>query len=158
MHASGTLPGQESLGEHHGAIVGTFSVFGGAGILLATSLGGSICDAIGLELPFLTTRAPSGLLGLPIYRTRQGQRPVQARTTGLTEDSAAPVIVTVAGDGAGLLAWRSARIAENGHGEGLRLVGKEIDPSGIAFWAKSGETSRCAQVIVVNFLGISLTA
>jgi len=62
--ASQTLLGQESPRELRGAVVGTFSVFGAAGILFVTSVGGRIYDAISPAAPFVMIGVLNGLLAL----------------------------------------------------------------------------------------------
>lgn len=62
--SSNTLVGQESPPELRGAVVGTFSVCGAAGILFVTSVGGRLYDAISPTAPFVMIGALNGLLGL----------------------------------------------------------------------------------------------
>ena len=62
--ASQTLLGQESPLEMRGAVVGTFSVCGAAGILFVTSVGGRLYDAIAPAAPFVMIGLLNGLLGL----------------------------------------------------------------------------------------------
>jgi MFS family permease len=62
--ASNTLVGQEAPGEFRGAVVGTFSVFGAAGILFVTSVGGRMYDGIGPEAPFIMIGLLNGLLAM----------------------------------------------------------------------------------------------
>jgi MFS family permease len=62
--ASQTLLGQESPPEMRGAVVGTFSVCGAAGILFVTSIGGRLYDAIAPGAPFIMIGLLNGLLGV----------------------------------------------------------------------------------------------
>jgi len=62
--ASNTLIGQEAPPEFRGAVVGTFSVFGAAGILFVTSVGGRMYDGIGPAAPFVMIGLLNGVLGL----------------------------------------------------------------------------------------------
>jgi MFS family permease len=62
--ASNTLVGQESPPTVRGAVVGTFSVCGAAGILFVTSIGGRLYDAITPAAPFVMIGLLNGLLGL----------------------------------------------------------------------------------------------
>jgi len=62
--ASNTLVGQESPPELRGAVVGTFSVCGAAGILFVTSVGGRLYDAISPTAPFVLIGFLNGLLAL----------------------------------------------------------------------------------------------
>lgn len=62
--ASNTLVGQEAPAEFRGAVVGTFSVFGAAGILFVTSVGGRMYDGIGPAAPFVMIGLLNGLLAL----------------------------------------------------------------------------------------------
>ena len=62
--ASNTLVGQEAPGEFRGAVVGTFSVFGAAGILFVTSVGGRLYDGIAPAAPFVMIGLLNGLLAL----------------------------------------------------------------------------------------------
>jgi MFS family permease len=74
--ASNTLLGQEAPPEFRGAVVGTFSVFGAAGILFVTSVGGRMYDAIGPTAPFIMIGVLNGLLGLAGYWLyKSGVRP-----------------------------------------------------------------------------------
>jgi len=65
--ASQTLLGQEAPIETRGAVVGTFSIFGAAGILFVTSIGGRIYDAIDPAAPFVMVGAANGLLAIGAY-------------------------------------------------------------------------------------------
>jgi MFS family permease len=65
--ASQTLLGQESPREVRGAVVGTFSIFGAAGILFITSVGGRIYDAIDPSAPFVLVGLANGLLALMAF-------------------------------------------------------------------------------------------
>jgi hypothetical protein len=47
-----------------GAVVGTFSVCGAAGILFVTSIGGRLYDAIAPGAPFIMIGLLNGLLGV----------------------------------------------------------------------------------------------
>lgn len=60
--ASQTLLGQESPQQLRGAVVGTFSIFGAAGILFVTGIGGRIYDAIDPAAPFVMVGVVNGLL------------------------------------------------------------------------------------------------
>jgi MFS family permease len=60
--ACATLIGQESPAQLRGAIVGTFSVSGAAGILFVTSVGGRMYDGVGPEAPFILIGLLNGLL------------------------------------------------------------------------------------------------
>jgi MFS family permease len=62
--ASQALLGQESPPELRGACVGTFSIFGAAGILFVTSIGGRIYDSISPASPFIMIGILNGMLGL----------------------------------------------------------------------------------------------
>jgi MFS family permease len=62
--ASQTLLGQEAPKKSRGAIVGTFTVFGAAGILFVTSIGGRIYDSIDPSAPFVLIGVANGLLAL----------------------------------------------------------------------------------------------
>jgi len=62
--ASNTLTGQEAPGEFRGAVVGTFSIFGAAGILFVTSVGGRLYDGMSPAAPFVMIGIFNGLLGL----------------------------------------------------------------------------------------------
>jgi len=62
--ASNTLIGQEAPSEFRGAVVGTFSVVGAAGILFVTSIGGRMYDGIEPAAPFVMIGLLNGLLGL----------------------------------------------------------------------------------------------
>ena len=65
--ASQTLLGQEAPIETRGAVVGTFSIFGAAGILFVTSIGGRIYDAVDPAAPFVMVGAANGLLAVGAY-------------------------------------------------------------------------------------------
>ncbi|MGI9309771.1 MAG: MFS transporter [Gammaproteobacteria bacterium] len=60
--ASQTLIGQEAPEGYRGSVVGMFSVFGAAGILFVTSIGGRMFDAIGATAPFLLIGAANAVL------------------------------------------------------------------------------------------------
>jgi MFS family permease len=79
--ASQTLLGQESPPEMRGAVVGTFSICGAAGILFVTGVGGRLYDVIAPAAPFVMIGLLNGLLGLYgfwLYRKLQtGVRPQQ---------------------------------------------------------------------------------
>jgi len=71
--ASNTLVGQEAPSEFRGAVVGTFSVFGAAGILFVTSVGGRLYDGVGPAAPFVMIGLLNGVLalaGLWLWRRR----------------------------------------------------------------------------------------
>jgi MFS family permease len=73
--ASQTLLGQESPRETRGAVVGTFSICGAAGIMFVTSVGGRIYDAIDPTAPFVLIGAANGLLGImAFWLVRRDQR------------------------------------------------------------------------------------
>jgi MFS family permease len=65
--ASQTLLGQESPRETRGAVVGTFSIFGAAGILFVTGIGGRIYDAIDPAAPFVMVGVVNGILGIVAF-------------------------------------------------------------------------------------------
>ncbi len=74
--ASQTLLGQESPRELRGAVVGTFTICGAAGIMFVTSVGGRIYDAIDPAAPFVLIGAANGLLGLAAFwMIRKGSDP-----------------------------------------------------------------------------------
>lgn len=62
--ASQTLLGQEAPPQTRGSVVGTFSIFGAAGILFVTSVGGRIYDAIGPAAPFVMVGVVNAMLAL----------------------------------------------------------------------------------------------
>jgi MFS family permease len=62
--ASNTLVGQEAPAEFRGAVVGTFSIFGAAGILFVTSVGGRLYDGVAPAAPFVMIGLLNGVLGL----------------------------------------------------------------------------------------------
>jgi MFS family permease len=65
--ASQTLLGQESPKETRGAVVGTFSIFGAAGIMFVTSIGGRLYDAIDPAAPFVLIGVANGILGIAAF-------------------------------------------------------------------------------------------
>jgi MFS family permease len=75
--ATSPLLGQESPPPLRGAIVGTYSVSGAAGILFVTSVGGRIYDAISPAAPFILVGFLNGLLaifGFRLYRSASTAR------------------------------------------------------------------------------------
>ena len=62
--ASQTLIGQESPPAYRGSVVGMFSMFGAAGILFISSVGGWTFDAISPVAPFVLIGGANGLLCL----------------------------------------------------------------------------------------------
>ncbi|MBT8421660.1 MAG: MFS transporter [Gammaproteobacteria bacterium] len=62
--ASNTLIGQEAPAQFRGAVVGTFSIFGAAGILFVTSVGGRMYDGIAPAAPFIMIGLLNGILAL----------------------------------------------------------------------------------------------
>ena len=62
--ASQTLLGQEAPKKARGSIVGTFNLFGAAGILFVTSVGGRVYDLISPSAPFVMVGMVNGLLFL----------------------------------------------------------------------------------------------
>jgi MFS family permease len=62
--ASQSLVGQVAQERGRGAIIGVFSMFGAAGILLATWLGGKVFDAWRPSAPYLLVGFADGLLAL----------------------------------------------------------------------------------------------
>ena len=71
VSACQTLIGQEAPREARGAITGMFSLFGAAGILFITKVGGQIFDAIGPAAPFVLIGAINGLLFLFALKVRR---------------------------------------------------------------------------------------
>jgi len=72
--ASNTLVGQEASAEFRGAVMGTFSIFGAAGILFVTSVGGRMYDALGPAAPFIMIGAMNGALALLGFYLWQRER------------------------------------------------------------------------------------
>jgi MFS family permease len=66
--ASQTLLGQEAPAHSRGAVVGMFSIFGAAGILFVTGVGGRIYDSIGHSSPFVMVGIANGLLAIVAWR------------------------------------------------------------------------------------------
>ena len=62
--ASQTLIGQEAPKAHRGSVIGMFSLFGAAGILFITKVGGQLYDEIDPAAPFVIVGAINGLLML----------------------------------------------------------------------------------------------
>jgi MFS family permease len=71
--ASQTLLGQEAPQTMRGAVVGTYSICGAAGIMFVTSVGGRIYDAIDPTAPFVLVGLSNALLAIVAFwllRTR----------------------------------------------------------------------------------------
>jgi len=60
--ASQTLIGQEAPPAYRGSVVGMFSMFGAAGILFISSVGGWVFDRIGPVAPFVLIGVANGVL------------------------------------------------------------------------------------------------
>ena len=73
--ASQTLLGQEAPKKSRGAVVGTFTVFGAAGILFVTSIGGRIYDSIDPSAPFVLIGVANGLLAILAFWSIRRSRP-----------------------------------------------------------------------------------
>jgi predicted MFS family arabinose efflux permease len=65
--------GQEAPAENRGAVIGTFSVFGAIGVLVASGVGGRLFDNIGPGAPFIMVASATGLLavGALVIRLRE---------------------------------------------------------------------------------------
>lgn len=68
VNASQTLIGQEAPRAHRGSVVGMFSMFGAAGILFISSVGGWVFDRVGPTAPFVLIGMANGLLCLAAVR------------------------------------------------------------------------------------------
>ncbi len=64
FYASQAMIGQEAPAENRGAVIGTFSVCGAIGVLMATAVGGRLFDAIGPGAPFMMVAGATALLAL----------------------------------------------------------------------------------------------
>jgi MFS family permease len=53
MIAGGVLVGQEAPARHRGAVLGTYSLMGAAGIMMLTFVGGQLFDLVGNSAPFI---------------------------------------------------------------------------------------------------------
>ena len=62
--ASQALVGQVAESQSRGAIIGVFSMFGAAGILLASFIGGILFDAWRPSAPYLVVAAGDALLAI----------------------------------------------------------------------------------------------
>jgi MFS family permease len=71
VSACQTLIGQEAPRESRGAITGMFSLFGAAGILFITKIGGQIFDAVGPAAPFVLIGAINGILFVFALKVRR---------------------------------------------------------------------------------------
>ena len=65
--ASQTLIGQEAPLAYRGSVVGMFSMFGAAGILFISSVGGWVFDAIGQTAPFVLIGLANAILCVAAY-------------------------------------------------------------------------------------------
>jgi len=66
--ASQTLIGQEAPAAHRGSVVGMFSMFGAAGILFISSIGGWVFDRVSEVAPFILVGVANALLCLVALR------------------------------------------------------------------------------------------
>ena len=73
VSASQTLIGQEAPPAVRGSVVGTFSIFGAAGILFITGVGGRIYDAIAPSAPFVLIAAVNAILEVAAILVWRGQ-------------------------------------------------------------------------------------
>ncbi len=64
FYASQAMIGQEAPAENRGAVIGTFSVFGAVGVLVASGVGGRLFDNIGPGAPFMMVASATGLLAV----------------------------------------------------------------------------------------------
>jgi len=73
FYASQAMIGQEAPAENRGAVIGTFSVFGAVGVLVASGVGGRLFDNIGPGAPFMMVATATGLLavGALVIRHRE---------------------------------------------------------------------------------------
>ena len=53
MIAGGVLVGQEAPAKNRGAVLGTYSLLGAAGIMILTFVGGQLFDLVGKTAPFI---------------------------------------------------------------------------------------------------------
>jgi len=83
--ASQSLVGQVAAEKGRGAIIGVFSMFGAAGILLATSLGGWLFDAWKPSAPYLLVGIADGALAVVALglwlATRRSRTPAVVKST-----------------------------------------------------------------------------
>ncbi len=75
FYASQAMIGQEAPAENRGAVIGTFSVFGAIGVLVASGVGGRLFDNIGPGAPFIMVAAATGLLTVGALMLRLRDRP-----------------------------------------------------------------------------------
>lgn len=71
--ASQTLIGQEAPLAHRGSVVGMFSMFGAAGILFISSMGGWVFDTVGPTAPFILIGIANGILFIAAVRVARAK-------------------------------------------------------------------------------------
>jgi MFS family permease len=80
--ASQTLIGQEAPPAYRGSVVGMFSMFGAAGILFISSVGGWVFDHIDPAAPFVLIGVVNGVLFLVAMRVAKTTTPALDKLAG----------------------------------------------------------------------------
>jgi hypothetical protein len=74
MIAGGVLIGQEAPARIRGAVMGTFSLMGAAGMLTIVFIGGQVFDQVGRTAPFLLMALINGAVFLGAVGVRSADR------------------------------------------------------------------------------------